>query len=483
MNRRHTGTLDFAFVLFGGTEGLATRKVLPALFAAHRDDELAARCRIIVVVDSVNIKTRYRELIADSVMTNVHGNVNDSTWASFIERINYIEGDLSGDLVITRLADQLRQCKGGAVLCLATEPSLIRRTCRLLASSGLVDDARLICEQPACGEWTSSVDIHDDVGPSFGEDNFFCFERYLGRGLVQNLLALRFGTSMSPSLWHRDWIESVRITVADGGDFGTPSNSGDACALRHVIQSRVLPLLSLIAMEPPQSLEAHAVGAERLRVLRALSVHKAVSDIPSRASSRSERETARADSVFGHDCESDLAHADELESVAALMLEISNARWSGVPFVLSASRGFKREGAEIVVNFRGLAHPGLPNLTPNTSPHQLKIVLDERGAISMDAPATCRGFSLLPQAVNWQESSDVTRQSDEIAAYRQFLLDVLSERRALFTNQAEHDSAARWTELFLANLSKRRVASISSSRTRGPASTKPIDRPQKYSPA
>ncbi|MFP3617508.1 glucose-6-phosphate dehydrogenase, partial [Paraburkholderia sp. SIMBA_050] len=72
-------------------------------------------------------------------------------------------------------------------------------------------------------------------------------------------------------LWRREWVESIQITIAEElgvearGDFY--DNTG---ALRDMVQNHLLQLLSIVAMEPPHSMDSDSVRDEKLRVLRAL---------------------------------------------------------------------------------------------------------------------------------------------------------------------------------------------------------------------
>src|SRR5260370_7764896 len=58
---------QFAFVLFGGTGDLAMRKILPALYAAHRDGMLAPDGKIVSVAQTALDTSSYLRWVYDHV--------------------------------------------------------------------------------------------------------------------------------------------------------------------------------------------------------------------------------------------------------------------------------------------------------------------------------------------------------------------------------------------------------------------------------
>ncbi|KMZ13323.1 Glucose-6-phosphate 1-dehydrogenase [Candidatus Burkholderia humilis] len=261
---------NFTFVLFGGTGDLSMRKILPALFEAHHAGMLNPAGRIVCVAREELDQVQYRAWVEGHVKPHVSKiGVDESSWRSFLKRIQYVGLDLgrSEDFVV--LCDVLAQYDGTRVFYLATSPKLFVPICRALAGVGLNQNSRIVLEKPLGYDLKSSNAINDAVGEIFQEEQIYRIDHYLGKEPVQNLLALRFSNVLFEPLWRREWVESIQITIAEElgvearGDFY--DNTG---ALRDMVQNHLLQLLSIVTMEPPYSMDSDSVRDEKLRALK-----------------------------------------------------------------------------------------------------------------------------------------------------------------------------------------------------------------------
>ena len=100
---------------------------------------------------------------------------------------------------------------------------------------------------PACARSCPSMQIYR-------------MDHFLGKETVQNIMVLRFANGIFEPLWNRDHIDHVQITVAE--TVGVERRAGfyeETGALRDMVPNHVFQLLSLTAMEPPNSFAADAV--------------------------------------------------------------------------------------------------------------------------------------------------------------------------------------------------------------------------------
>ncbi len=102
----------------------------------------------------------------------------------------------------------------------------------------------------------------------FDEPQIYRIDHYLGKETVQNIFAFRFANTIFEPLWNRNYVDHVQITAAES--VGVEDRGGyydTAGALRDMVQSHLLQLLSLTAMEPPVSFDSNAIHDEKVNGL------------------------------------------------------------------------------------------------------------------------------------------------------------------------------------------------------------------------
>jgi glucose-6-phosphate 1-dehydrogenase len=129
----------------------------------------------------------------------------------------------------------------------------------------------VVLEKPIGVNLESSMEINDAVAQVFQENQVYRIDHYLGKETVLNLVALRFANSLFTTNWDHNTIDHIQITVAESvgieGRWGYFDKSGQ---LRDMVQNHLMQILTLVAMEPPASLQADSIRGEKLKVLKAL---------------------------------------------------------------------------------------------------------------------------------------------------------------------------------------------------------------------
>jgi len=442
---------DFDLVLFGGSGDLAMRKLLPALYARDRADDLAPTARIICIGRDNKSREDFLRIVEQNATPHISSVTMDAEiWQRFCMRIQYVSLDARKTASYQHLSAALRDDPAiSHVFYLATPPTLFSMICDNLSQTGLATpNARVVLEKPLGHDLESARNINVQVGRYFSESQIFRIDHYLGKEAVQNLLALRFGNVLFEPLWRREWISDVQITIAEelgvGGRFDYYDTSG---ALRDMLQNHLLQLLCIVAMEPPVSNSADSVRDEKLKVLRSLKRFT-----PATLAMNVVRGQYRAGHVDGvpvpgYRQEEDANPDSRTETFVAIKAEIDTWRWAGVPFYLRTGKRMADQLAEIVVRFKSVPHSIFAN--NNDSPNCLVIRLQPDEGLHMNLMAKTPGDGMRLKPVELELDFREKFRMPRMEAYERLLLDVLRGQLTLFMRSDELEAAWEWVEPIL----------------------------------
>jgi glucose-6-phosphate 1-dehydrogenase len=443
--------MSFDLVLFGGTGDLTWRRLMPALFQAFRHGKLPPGGRLLAVARDERSDEEYRAFIRERFAeVDPSKRPSDEEFGRLAQLVHYRRMDLSRPEDYRGLK-QWVQDRGAdtVVLYLATSPHLFPVICEQLAAVGLNGpQIRVVLEKPLGHDLASAQEINRVVRASFSEEQAFRIDHYLGKPAVQNLMALRFGNALFEPLWRRESIANIEITLAESLGVGTRGDFYDRTgALRDMIQSHALQLLTMVAMEPPSSNDADAIRDEKLKVLRSLKPFD--DDSVARDVVRGQYRSgfAEGQSVPGYLEEHKVPSGSRCETFVALRAEVQNWRWAGVPFYLRTGKRLAASDAQIVVNFRPTPHHIFPG--PNRA-NKLVIKLQPEDGLELHlqaAKGSSQGESLAP--VYLDLDFDKAFPTERVGAYERLLRDAIAGRLNLFVRSDEQEQAWRWVEPIL----------------------------------
>ena len=443
----------FDFVLFGGTGDLAMRKLLPALYYRHRDGDLPPHGRIIGLARQALSRDQYISLVEEHCAKFVAAeDFSAGMFESFAARLHYVHADAKSAEDFRELAKHINNSPAEVqVFYLSTAPDLFAVICKNLANAGLIHGrARVVLEKPLGRDLASAQKINQEVSSVLSETQIYRIDHYLGKEPVQNLIALRFGNALFEPLWSRTWVRDVQITIAEQvGVEGRGEFYDRTGALRDMVQNHLLQLLCIIAMEPPSSIDPDAVRDEKLKVLRALEPYTPADLLTKAVRGQYGAGAIDGKPVAGYLDEPGISPESCTETFVALKAEISNWRWSAVPFYLRTGKRLQARTAEIVINFRNVPHSIFPTSPSGTRGNRLVIQLQPEEELKLFLMAKTPGdeMKLKPVHLNLDFSEHFrTRPMD---AYERLLMDVIRGQLTLFMRRDELDAAWRWIEPIL----------------------------------
>jgi glucose-6-phosphate 1-dehydrogenase len=347
--------LGVQVVILGANGDLTARKLVPALASLAGQGRLPQGFSLVGVArrpktDEI-FRSELRELLPEPQRAG---------FDLLAPRVHYVQADVTEPGDAKTLAGRLAQLEPRPVarlFYLSLKSELFERAVANLAQQGLVarrDEGawrRVIVEKPFGRDLASARQLNRSLQGWLREDQILRIDHYLGKETVQNLFAFRFHNEIFEPVWNRQHVELVQITVAEelGMEHGRAGFYDSTGALRDVLQNHMLQILALVAMEPPSSIAAEAVRAQKLAVLKSLRLPQA-----QRSSVRAQYSAGEVngEKAPGYLEEPGVASGSTTETYVAIRAQIETWRWSGVPFLLRHGKRLPKRFTEVKVQFR-----------------------------------------------------------------------------------------------------------------------------------
>lgn len=441
------------FVIFGGAGDLTMRKLIPSLFDLFQTNRLPDDFSIIITDKTKLTLEKLRKQLHEGINKYSRlGKVNLNAWNHFSRNIGYIPGNFTDPQTYEALAvfhTKKKEVLSGniqLIFYLATPPLFFVEIAKRLNEAQLLlnrELSRIVIERPYGWDLESAKKLNLALLSVCHESQLFRIDHHLGKETLQNILVFRFANPLFEPLWDHHFIAYITITVAE-----TPGIDqrgvyyNETGALRDMVQYHAMQLLSLIAMEPVNSLNAEEIRSKMCDVLRA------IRPIPPENLTHYVVRGQYAGSKIGgkevpdYREENYIPPGSTTETFVALKLYVDNWRWQEVPIYIRTGKRLAGQVSEIAIHFKEVPHQVFPGiLKPGFQSSVLVFALLPDEGIVFHFLANRPGIKSLLQQVamhfNYQESFDIPHPD----AYESLLWDILKNDASLFMNSDQIEAS------------------------------------------
>ncbi|WP_040462126.1 glucose-6-phosphate dehydrogenase [Haloplasma contractile] len=431
-------------VVFGGTGDLTHRKLIPAIYNLEVEGLLPKNFAVVAIGRRDLTDEDYRNKKYEGIKDFSRFKLDEAIWNKVKDRIYYKKLDFTNAEAYNELAPYLKgidtkhNTGGNRIYYLAVAPEFFGNIVENLDRAGInhIKNTwqRVVIEKPFGRNLESAEELNTKIVNVFKEENTYRIDHYLGKEMLQNIMVIRFANMLFEPLWNNRYIDNVQITscetVGVGSRGGYYEKSG---AMRDMIQSHMLQLLSLIAMDKPSNLDPNTIRDEKVKVINAL---KELSEEEVKENVVRGQYGAN-NNEKGYREEERVAKDSETETYVALKAEVENARWAGVPFYIRTGKKMPKKSTEVIIQFK-LEEDRLyfneDELLPNTL--VIRVQPMEGVFLQFNAKEPGTRKKIAPVHMDFCQNCQVGINSPE--AYERLLYDVMRGDATLF---------ARWDEV------------------------------------
>jgi glucose-6-phosphate 1-dehydrogenase len=434
-----------AFVIFGVTGDLTSRKLVPAIYELKLADRLPNPFYIIGYARRDWTDEVMRDKLKQAVIEHAHSNpIDEGVLEALLGSMHYLQApfeDMDGYNRLGQLLDKLGAAN--RLYYLAAPPDVYSTIIKGIgeAKLGCCPEGwtRIVVEKPYGEDLASAMALDEEVHRVFEENQVYRIDHYLGKETVQNILVVRFANGIFEPMWNRRNVDHVQVTVAE--TVGVGSRAGyyeKAGVIRDIFQNHILQLLTLTAMEAPVAFQADAVRDEKVKILRSLRPLRGEDALKNTLRGQYVAGTIDGERVPGYKDEPGVASDSVTETFLAARLFIDDWRWAGVPFYIRSGKRLPTRNTSIAIHFKQVPLPlfNWRNMAGD-APNILVINIQPNEGITLTFGAKSPGPINTIEPVKMQFDYVETFGGEPPEAYERLLLDCLIGDATLFTRTDE----------------------------------------------
>lgn len=254
------------------------------------------------------------------------------------------------------LRELVEPIDGPLVIYFALPPAVTVAACRALEGIGLPEPTVLALEKPFGGDEDGARRLNETLRKVVPEERIFRVDHFLGRSTLLNVLGVRFANRIAAPLWSAEHVQSVLVRYDESLALENRARYYDkAGAMIDMLQSHLLQVLAVLAMEAPATLGERDLRDAKAAALRATRIWD---DNPVHSSRRARYTAGRIGDrqLPSYVDERGVDASRRTETLAEITCEVRTTRWTGVPFTLRSGKALGEKCAEIVVTFRPVRH-------------------------------------------------------------------------------------------------------------------------------
>ena len=379
-------------LVLGASGDLASRLLMPGLarlLASGRSEDAAhghgASLQLVGAGAEDWDDARWREVVTAAFAGADDERGDREAVRAVRDGSRYVQVDVTDPDALLGL---LRSCTAPVAVYFALPPAVTAKACAGLVGKDLPASTRLVMEKPFGSDEASARELNEVVAQLVPEEHVHRVDHFLGTSTVLGTLGVRFANRVFEPTWNAGHVERVDVFYdEDLALEGRARYYDRAGALVDMVQSHLLQVLAVLAMDAPASLDEREFRDRKAQLLRATRL----AGPPERASRRARYTAGRIGDrdLPDYASEDGVDPSRQTETLAEVVLHVDTWRWAGVPFRLRSGKALGRARKEAVITYKPVPHL-MTGLAGTPAPTRLRLGF-KPNSVSLDLTVNAEG--------------------------------------------------------------------------------------------
>lgn len=332
------------FTIFGGTGDLTFRKLIPAFYNMEASKNQTSCTRIVIIGRREYTSGEYREMARGWVEKFARLGYKEEIYDRLAEKIIYYRMDFTDESAYAGL-DAFYHSMGDVepehIFYFAVAPRFFENIVKGLQMVTGAETGKVVIEKPFGENLAAAASLNDTMEKFFRPDHIYRIDHYLGKEMVRNIQTIRFANPIFSNVWNARHIDCIQISALE--EVGVETRGGyydHSGALKDMMQNHLFQILTIVAMEQPESAAVEDMHREQMNVLKALRMPEDV------------KESIVLGQYEGYRGEPAVDENSVTETYAAVRLMLENERWKGMPFYVRTGKKLGKREMQVAVVFK-----------------------------------------------------------------------------------------------------------------------------------
>lgn len=415
---------------FGGTGDLAKRKLYPSVFNLFKKGYLVENFAVLGTARQEMTTDEFQQFVRDSLQ-EFAGESGEQV-EKFVAHFDYVVADVTdaaeyADLKALVESTESKFATGGnRIFYMSVAPRFFGTIAKNLKEAGLLSETgsnRLMIEKPFGTSYATAEELQNDLEEAFNDDQLFRIDHYLGKEMVQNIAAIRFGNPIFDNAWNKDYIKNVQVTLSE--TLGVEDRAGyydTAGALLDMIQNHTMQVVGWLAMEKPASFSDADIRAAKNEAFNALEVYDEAG--VNKYVVRGQYGAGDSADFLPYLEEKDVPADSKNNTFVAGELHFNTPRWEGVPFYVRSGKRLAAKQTRVDIVFK--AGTFAFGADQDAQESVLSILIDPTGGVEfkINAKAVEDEFNTRTINLDWTVSDEDKANTPE--PYERMIHDTMN---------------------------------------------------------